>query len=93
MHTGLFPFLRPILRSLSRSPGFTLFVILTLALGIGANTAIFSVADAFLLKRVPFQDADRLVMLHERAPGNTSFPSLVSPADFLDFQSRSSSYQ
>lgn len=90
MHTGLWSDFRPILRSLTRSPGFTVFVILTFALGIGANTAIFSVADAFLFKPVPFPGADRLVMLHERAPENTSFPSRVSPADFLDLKSRSS---
>ncbi len=93
MLRGLLPDLRSILRSLARSPGFTLFVILTLALGIGANTAIFSVADAFIFKPVPFPDADRLVMLHERAPGNTTLPAPVSPADYLDFQSQSSSYQ
>jgi putative ABC transport system permease protein len=93
MLEGLLPDLRSILRSLMRSPGFTLFVVLTLALGIGANTAIFSVADAFLFKPVPFPNADRLVMLHERAPGNTTFPTPVAPADYLDFQKQSSAYE
>jgi len=93
MLEGFLPDLRSILRGLRRSPGFTLFVVLTLALGIGANTAIFSVADAFLFKPVPFPDAGRLVMLHERAPNNTTLPSLVAPADYLDFQSQASSYQ
>ena len=93
MLENLIPPLRPILRSLTRSPGFTLFVILTLGLGIGSNTAVFSVADAFLFKPLPFPDAGRLVMLHERAPGDTTVPSLVSAADFLDFASRSTSYK
>jgi putative ABC transport system permease protein len=87
MLDGLCPDIRSILRGLRRSPDFTLFVVLTLALGIGANTAIFSVADAFIFKPVPFPDADRLVMLHERAPCNTTFPAAVAPADYLDFQS------
>jgi len=85
--------LRPILRSLKRSPGFTAFVILTFALGIGANTAVFSVADAFIFKPVPFPHAGRLVMLHELGPGNTTFPSRVAPADYLDFARQSTSYQ
>jgi putative ABC transport system permease protein len=93
MLAGLWPDIRSILRSLARSPGFTLFVVLTLALGIGANTAIFSVADAFIFKPVPFPSADRLVMLHERAPGSNAFPSAVSPADYLDFQTQASSFQ
>ncbi len=85
--------LRPVVRSLTRSPGFTLFVILTFALGIGSTTAIYSVADAFIFKPLPFPRADQLVMLHERAPGDTTLPSAVSPADYLDFERRSSSFQ
>jgi putative ABC transport system permease protein len=56
------------LRSIRKSPGFALVIILTLALGIGANTAIFSVVDAVLLKPLPFPDAERLVMLGESTP-------------------------
>ena len=92
MLDGLWSDVRSILRSLVRSPGFTLFVVLTLALGIGANTAIFSVADAFIFKPVPFPQVDRLVMLHGRAPAVTSLPSAVSPADYLDFESQASSF-
>ena len=93
MLNGVFSGLRPTLRGLTRSPGFSLFIILTFALGIGSSTAVFSIADAFLFKPLPFPEPQRLVMLHERAPGNTSLPSLVAPADFLDFQSRATSYE
>ena len=93
MLNGVFSGFRPTLRGLARSPGFTLFVILTFALGIGSTTAIFSVADAFLFKPLPFPEPSRLVMLFERAPGNTSLTSPVAPADFLDFQSRATSYE
>ena len=51
------------LRSLARTPGFTAVVILVLALGVGANTAIFSVVDAALLKPIPIPDAQRVVQL------------------------------
>ena len=74
------------LRQLMRSPGFTLFAILTLALGIGANTAIFSIADAFIFKPVPFPDADRLVMLWKTSVKNANVRGGVAPADFLDLQ-------
>ena len=84
---------RPVLRSLTRSPGYTAFVILTLGLGIGCNTAVFSVADAFLFKPLQFPDSGRLVMLHQRAPGDTTVSSPVTAADFLDFKRRATSYQ
>ena len=52
-------------RALSRTPGFTIPVVLTLSLGIGANSAVFSALDAVLLRPLPFPDADRLVQLHQ----------------------------
>src|SRR5260370_7756273 len=69
-------------RSLVRQPTFAAMAILTLVLGIGTNTAIFSVIKAVLLNKLPYQDPSRLVVLWEQNPdGNTD---LVAPLTYLD---------
>jgi putative ABC transport system permease protein len=77
------------LRLLRKSPGFACVAIVIMALGIGANTAIFSVVQAVLLEPLPFADADRLVQIWH-VPPQTSFPGMtwfsVSAANFLDWQ-------
>src|SRR2546423_4902091 len=65
---GLLTDIRVGIRSLRRTPGFALTAILTLALGIGLATAVFTVADALLLRRFPVQDQDRLVVLWGQPP-------------------------
>jgi putative ABC transport system permease protein len=75
------------LRSLARQPTFTAVAILTLVLGIGTNTAIFSVIKAVLLNQLPYQDASRLVVLRELNPDGSA--DLVAPLTFLDWQQQS----
>src|SRR5688572_30203818 len=83
--------LRYALRSFLKNPAFSAACILTLALGIGANTAIFSVVDAVLLRKAPFAEIDRLVMVWEtdRNTGTTREPA--SLPDYLDIKDRARS--
>jgi len=75
-------------RVLRKRPGFTTVIILTLALGIGANTAIFSVINSVLLQRLPYHDPDSLVMVWESDSQQTNSHNTVAPPNFLDWQSR-----
>ena len=77
---------RHALRLLVRQPGITLISCLTLALGIGANAAIFSAVDAVLLRPLPWPEPDRLVMVWEKRPREGVMRNSVSPADYLDWK-------
>jgi putative ABC transport system permease protein len=85
--------LRYALRTLRSNPGFAAVAILTLALGIGANSAIFSVANALLLKPLPFENLDRLVAVRESLPNQGLKATAVSPADFRDWTAQQSAFQ
>ena len=74
------------LRALARSPGFAASVVLSLAIGIGANAAVFSVASALLLRPLPYADAERLVILWNRSPGLGIAEDWFSTAQYFDIQ-------
>ncbi len=76
------------LRMLRKSPGFTAVAVLTLALGIGANTYIFSIVDALLLHPLEFSNPDRIVALWERLPAVGIDRNELSPANFLDWKAQ-----
>ena len=80
-------------RGLLKRPGFTVVAVLTLALGIGANTAIFSVVNAVLLRPLQFRDPDRLVMIWEDA-AFLGFPkNTPAPANYVDWKTQSKSFE
>jgi predicted permease len=83
------------LRTLKKSPGFAAVVILTLAVGIGASTAVFSLVNAVLLRALPYGDADRLVYLYTPNPRFPNVPPTAftpTNADFFDIRGQSKSY-
>ena len=82
--------LRFAMRTLLKSPGFTLIAVVTLALGIGANTAIFSVVNAALLRPLPYPDAERLVRVYSAQEGDRS---TVSPPDFADWRAQAGVFE
>jgi putative ABC transport system permease protein len=79
------------LRQLRRSPGFTLVTVVTLALGIGANSAIFALADATLIRPLPFPGADRLVMIHEHT--DRLDRGVVAPFEVADWIDRNRTFE
>ncbi len=88
----LFKDIRYGIRSLLKQPGFTAVVVITLALGIGVNTAIFSLVHAVLLRPLPFADSERLVVVKaQNGKTGETLPS-VSPADFFDWKGQTQSF-
>src|SRR5829696_5730343 len=79
-------------RVLAKQPGVTFVAILTLALGIGANSAIFSAVNAILLRPLPYKDPDRLVTLWEKRPAEGVMDNVVSHADFVDWTKLTTSF-
>src|ERR1700690_1452023 len=80
-------------RMLRRSPGFAVVADLTLAIGIGANAAIFSVINTVLLKPLPFRDAQRIVFIWETDPNRNIDRGIASPAEFLDWRGQSRAFE
>ena len=80
------------LRQLFKSPGFAIVAILTLALGIGANTAIFSFISSWMLKPSPFPNIDRLVLLLETNK-RTGSENFTAPADYLDWRDQAGIFE
>jgi putative ABC transport system permease protein len=78
---------------LLKSPGFTAIASVTLGLGIGANSAIFSIANALLLRPFPFENLDRLVVVRETLANQSLKLSAVSPADFIDWRAQNTVFQ
>ena len=79
------------LRGLWRNPGFTIVAILTLAIGIGATTTVFSVVDGILIKPLPYPDADRLVGVWQSAPSGNAF--LCSPSMYFTYREENRTFQ
>ena len=85
--------MRHLLRRLLQSPMFTAITLLTLAIGIGANTAIFSVVEGVLLKPLPYPRPDELIAVKHRAPGLKVDELPVSPSGYLVYREYGKSFQ
>src|SRR5262249_46497085 len=79
-------------RALLKHPGFTAVAVLTLGLGIGANTAIFTVVNAVLLRPLPYTEPDRLVRLWERNQRRSAEPQLVAPPNLYEWRGKTGSF-
>jgi putative ABC transport system permease protein len=84
--------LRQAVRSLRRSPGFCLAVVVTIALGIGVNSAVFAVIHSVLLTPLAYRDPDRLVLLWERNNAKQRDHNVVNPQNYLDWRDRARSF-
>src|SRR5271155_1007740 len=84
--------LRYALRALAKNPGFATAAILSLAIGIGANTSMFSITSALLLRPLPYKDASRLVILWNRSPGLGITQDWFSTAQYFDIKTGHSGF-
>jgi hypothetical protein len=84
--------LRFAVRGLLKRPGFTVIALVALALGIGANTAIFSLVNAVMLRPLPFPEPDRLVWVYGNIRNGINRSS-VSPLDFLDYRNQNKTFE
>src|SRR5689334_23961539 len=80
-------------RNLLRRPGFTIIAVVTLALGIGANTVIFSAINALLLKPLPFPELERVVAVWDKLPSRGVLHNEVTVANYLDLRSQTQSFE
>src|SRR5262249_15096458 len=91
--SGLVQDVRYGLRGLARSPGFTAVSVLVLALGIGANTAIFSVVHAVFLRSLPYRHAGRLAVVWEHNRTSTTKHNVVGPANLFEWRDKAGSFE
>jgi hypothetical protein len=89
----LFYHLRHAIRLLGREPGFAAAALLTLALGVGANAAVFAVVEAVLLRPLPYADADRLVIVKHRDTRTGLTKEFIAIGDFVDLTARQSAFE
>lgn len=89
---GLLQDLRQSLRLLTKQPRAVLVIVITLALGIGATTAVFSVVNSALLKPLPYQGADQIVMLMQQKMKNSTPESSIAPANFIDIRDNNEAF-
>ncbi len=85
--------LRYALRGFVQRPGYTAVLVLTLALGIGSNVAIFSVTNAVLFQPLPFADPEELVLVWNRLPNSNVDRALVSGPDYIDYQQQTTLFE
>src|ERR1044072_9045335 len=89
----IFQDLRFAIRTLLKRPGFCAIAVLTLALGIGANTAIFSVINAVVLKPLPYSHSERIAQLWEDDKRQAPTPGTISPHNFNDWRNQSKMFE
>src|SRR5258707_13977591 len=90
---GLLQYLRQSLRLLAKQPRAVLVIVITLALGIGATTAVFSVVNSALLKPLPYPGADHIVMLVQQTLKSSTSGSSIAPANFIDIRDNNEAFE